>query len=470
MVDDRPTQEVSQESMASLREAGGDVFALVIAFSREEPARVGEVLLVPGPRVLGRGGARPDDPLPRALPLRQRPGHDDATGPLIAERLSRLQLRLEPRAESLLATSLGRLRMRVNGVPAASGEVVAGDVLALEEELVLLVARRPPTLPRSRSWPAALRFAFGAADPGGLVGEGPAAWELRDQIAFAAKAGAHALVHGASGAGKELAAQGIHALSARAGKALVARNAATFPEGLIDAELFGNVKNYPNPGMPERLGLIGEADGTTLFLDEIGELPSHLQAHLLRVLDAKGEYQRLGEAKLRRADLRLVATTNRDPESLKHDLAARLTLRLEVPPLDERREDLPLLLAHQARKAAAKLGLEPPVTGARLVEALLRHPFKLNVRELDQIVWQSLSESRPGRLELTPRVEHLLKVEEPAEEEARHRPEPTKDELSAALAQAAGNVTRAARSLGLKNRYVLYRLMRKHGLVSPEGA
>src|SRR5262249_14365097 len=160
------------------------------------------------------------------------------------------------------------------------------------------------------------------------------------------------LIHGPSGTGKELAARAVHALSRRAKRPLVARNAATLPPGLVDAELFGNVKNYPNPGTPERPGLIAQADGGTLFLDEIGELPWDLQAHLLRVLDAGGESHRLGEATARRASIRLVAATNRAPGELKHDLLARLTLRLVMPELAARPEDIPLLVRHLLRRAA----------------------------------------------------------------------------------------------------------------------
>ncbi len=137
-------------------------------------------------------------------------------------------------------------------------------------------------------------------------------WQMRERIAFAANAGKHVLLHGESGTGKELAARALHALSSRAGKPFVSRNAATLPSGLIDAELFGSARNYPNAGMPERAGLVGQADGGTLFLDEIAEIPAEQQAHLLRVLDADGEYQRLGEATTRRSDLVLVGATNRD--------------------------------------------------------------------------------------------------------------------------------------------------------------
>src|SRR5262249_38405316 len=205
---------------------------------------------------------------------------------------------------------------------------------------------RPLEMPVMRASSEAASFAFGAADTHGIVGESPAAWALRDTVAFAARSVGHVLIHGESGVGKELVARAIHALSARRARPLGARNAATFPEALVDAELFGNAKNYPNPGMIEREGVVGEADGSTLFLDEIGELPAALQAHLLRVLDRGGEYQRLGEPRVRRADLRVVAATNRSIDELKHDLAARLTLRVEVPSLADRREDIPLLARH----------------------------------------------------------------------------------------------------------------------------
>ncbi len=120
----------------------------------------------------------------------------------------------------------------------------------------------------------------------------------------------------------------------------------------MDAELFGHAKNYPNQGSPERRGLVGEADGGTLFLDEFAELPASLQAHLLRVLD-DGEYHRLGDARARRADLRLIAATNRPEQSLKHDVLARLKARIAVPDFDARREDIPLLVAHLLRRQAA---------------------------------------------------------------------------------------------------------------------
>src|SRR5262249_52388775 len=156
------------------------------------------------------------------------------------------------------------------------------------------------------------------------------AWELRREIALLGSSEEHVLILGESGSGKELVARALHASSRRSTKPLIARNAATFPAGLVDAELFGTAANYPNTGSPERPGLFGQARGSTLFLDEIGELPQDLQAHLLRVLDGAGEYQRLGESRSRTADVRLIGATNRSIDALKIDFAARFKLRLRT--------------------------------------------------------------------------------------------------------------------------------------------
>ncbi|MFT3766987.1 MAG: sigma 54-interacting transcriptional regulator [Minicystis sp.] len=398
MTDDRSTIDGTLDgfTLPVRRREEAPVLALAVAWSREEPHRVGEIAIIDSEQVLGRGGARPDDALPRVRLQRQRPGGTTMMEPIDSLRISRLQLRLRPRGGVLEVKSIGRCPLLVNGELAESAEVEPGDTLHLKNELLLMVTRRPERMPPLRSFPDR-DVPFGVADPFGLVGETPAAWAMRDMLAFAARADGHVLVRGPSGSGKELAAGAIHRLSARGDKPLVARNAATFPPGLVDAELFGNVKNYPNPGTAEREGIIGEADGSTLFLDEIGELPAELQAHLLRVLDRRGEYQRLGESRMRRADLRVVAATNRAVEELKHDFAARFTLRVEVPPLAERREDIPLLVRHLLRRAAAgnedvrrnffeaRGGHEPEARIApELIERLLRHPLRTNTRDLEQ--------------------------------------------------------------------------------------
>ena len=217
--------------------------------------------------------------------------------PLVGLPLSRRQLTVRPNGANLVVERVGRCALLVNGLPAERAAVVPGDTILLRGQLLLFCTRRVPSIPKTVYFLDASFGPFGEPDRVGILGEAPGTWQMREQVAFAANAGKHVLLHGESGTGKELAARAVHTLSPRSGRAFVSRNAATLPSGLIDAELFGNAKNYPNPGMVERAGLIGQADGGTLFLDEIAEIPLEQYAHLLRVLDSDGEYQRLGEAK-----------------------------------------------------------------------------------------------------------------------------------------------------------------------------
>jgi two-component system nitrogen regulation response regulator GlnG/two-component system response regulator HydG len=361
--------------------------------------------------------------------------------------------------------------MRIDGVTTEAGSVGAGHVLALEDQIVLACVARPQAMPEGN---ADTSFEFGGPDAHGLVGESAAVWTLREEIAFVARHAKHVLLLGDSGAGKELVARAIHAESSRANRPLVARNAATLPPTLADAELFGHARNYPNAGMPERLGLLGEAEGGTLFLDEAGELPSDLQAHLLRVLDSSGEYHRLGESAMRRADVRLIAATNRPEASLKHDFAARFLLKLRVPGIAERREDVPLLARHLLRRAAMAdptLGQRffggwggpapEPRIDPRLIELFLVHDFLHNVRELEALLWTAMAKSRDGYIALVSDVEERLAVTRPP---AAMAAELTKERIIEALDAHEGNQERAFRALGLRSRDALYRLIKKHGI------
>jgi two-component system nitrogen regulation response regulator GlnG/two-component system response regulator HydG len=261
-------------------------------------------------------------------------------------------------------------------------------------------------------------------------------------------------------------------MSERGTRSITTRNAATFPESLVDAELFGTARNYPNPGMPERPGLIGEANGSTLFLDEIGELSHTMQAHLLRVLDRGGEYQRLGDSRRMTADLRLVAATNRDASTLKHDFAARLPLRIKLPGLNERLDDLPLLIRHLLLRLCQSTGnlldrfferragnVAEPRIDPDLVELLLRHRYTTHTRELERLLWLALSTSPDDYVAATDELRAEL-----GNAVNETEIEPDRAAIESALETAKGNVTRATRLLGLRNRYVLYRLMRKVGL------
>ena len=451
---------------------------LVVCWTASEPDRIGQVL-APSKiaAIFGRGVARDDDGAPRLLLARHRPGSIVHAEPFENPFLSRRHLSLSREGDGLRVENLGKRTMTVNGREATSALVVDGDLVEIEDVVLFRASRRLTPMPPLKN--AVPLHPFGKADAHGIVGESPAAWALRDELAFAAGRDVHVLLLGVSGSGKELAANAIHALSSRRSRRLVARNAATLPASLIDAELFGHAAGYPNAGMPERPGLIGEADGSTLFLDEIGELSSELQAHLLRVLDGHGEYQRLGEARRRMADFRLVGATNRDVSSLKHDFAARLTLRVRVPALMDRIDDVPLLVRHLLHATAAKdpsMGARffsswdgttgEPRLSADLVAALLRHKYETDVRELSTLLWRSLATSPGGRLALTEPLHAELGVpDEKPEQDAR---EVSADDVRRALEKHKGIQAQAWRELGLKSRYALYRLMRKYGIASDE--
>jgi len=328
---------------------------------------------------------------------------------------------------------------------------------------MLLVSRRPA------DWSNQPHTAkdFGTADASGIVGESVAAWALRQQVAFTAQNRAPVLVHGASGSGKELVAQAIHRASSYAARPLVARNAATLPEALIDAELFGNLKNYPNPGMPERPGLFGEADGSSLLLDEIGELPQAMQAHLLRVMDS-GEYQRLGEARPRITQARLIGATNRELSQLKHDLLARFTLRVSVSGLDERRDDIMLIARHLVRSFAAEnpdlrdmfFVDDEPRFDPGLVRSLVLARYTTHVRELAEILWRSIAASPGPSLQLAP-SESLLPPREVAEKPSVDIKRLTREQVLEALERCDGVRERTWRELGLSSRHQLKRLLKR---------
>ncbi len=452
---------------------GASAPALVLVWSEGEPGRVGQVLVLPlAVRVPVSIGRALDPGEDGALPLvfrRLRPHAAETTGPFGAARISRYQVRLLLGAdESLHVEHTGRGALQVQGAPAQRATLRHGDVLWVVGRFMLLYSRRPVDWPRGDRFGAP--FPFGAADGSGLVGESVAAWNLRRQVAFLAARGEHALVYGPSGSGKELVVRAIHAASSRGNLPLVARNAATIPESLIDAELFGNLKNYPNPGMADRVGLLGEADGSTLFLDEIGELSHTLQAHLLRVMDS-GEYQRLGEAARRTTRARLIAATNRDPAVLKHDLLARFAHRLRVPGLGERPEDVPLIARHQLRQFAAEdpglrrffVGEEPRLS-PQLAHALVRHAFTTHTRELSEILWRSIAGRRGATIELPPDFEPSAA---PAPRESAESIDPkglSREQIVAALTRHNGVRGLGRRELGLRSRDQLKRLLKKYDI------
>jgi transcriptional regulator with GAF, ATPase, and Fis domain len=457
-----------------------EVLGLVIVWSANA-GECGRVVLIPPvpvgrPYVLGRGEPNAADPHSRLLPQEDRPGGECRATPLESPRISRAQLLLEQRPNGeLVARNIGKARMLHNDEASQSATLVLGDTLQLGSQLLLLCVRRAAWL---RPMPPDFVFPrFGRPDANGIAGESAAIWSLRQQLEFAASQLEHVLVSGESGTGKELLARALHARSSRAGRALVSRNASTFPETLIDVELFGNAKNYPNPGTPERPGLFGQALDSSLFLDEIAELPQALQTHLLRVLD-RGEYQRLGEAQSRHANVRLIGATNR-PALLRSDLAARFKIGIHSPGFDERREDIPFLVHVSLRsmasaRASSALRFFPnedledePRVSLALMLMLVRRRYVTHFRELEAVLWKSINQS-PGDTLEPPKDE--LAVAAPAdasesEGDAVVDPASLSPELvHSALQRNNWVVEQTWRELGLSSRHVLARLMARHGL------
>lgn len=472
-----------------------EAFALVIVWSAEGAQRLGELAWVTGARpwILGRGLRGGEDQGKRLLFGRQLPDSWSPTGPLTEPSISRHQLTIHLSRGALSVGVVGRCPTFINGeLIKESAQLSAGDLITFKNQVMLLCVERLTTIP---AMPASTDgqwrdHQFGQPDSCGMVGESAAIWELRARLASLGSLDEHALILGESGAGKELAAQSIHKLSSRSQYPFVSRNAATIPDSLIDAELFGHAQNFPNPGMPERPGLLGSAHRGSLFLDEIGDLPQPAQTHLLRVMDNDGEYQRLGESQIRSADVRLIAATNRELEVFRADLLARFMVRVELSGLDKRCEDIPLLAQHLLRLALddspslsrfqdSKTGhfrLDP-----KLIEKLLKWPYTTHIRELKRLLMESASMSTdqyisgafielPERRTSEAGPHAGSQVGSQAGSQATSTQPPvhndleslTKDDIIEALAETQGNVTRAARVLELSSRYALIRLLKKY--------
>ena len=245
--------------------------------------------------------------------------------------------------------------------------------------------------------------AEGPATADALVGEAPAMQQLFRAIGRLAQAPLSVLVTGETGTGKELVARALHRESPRARKPFVALNTAAIPAELLESELFGHEAGAFTGAQRRHVGRFEQADGGTLFLDEIGDMPASLQTRLLRVL-AEGEFFRVGGRELIRVDVRVVAATHQDLEGLvaqgkfRADLLHRLdVVRLRLPPLRERREDIPRLAERFLRQAALEFDAAPKRLGKATLARLQAHAWPGNVRELENLCWR-LAALAPGEV------------------------------------------------------------------------
>jgi DNA-binding NtrC family response regulator len=286
-------------------------------------------------------------------------------------------------------------------------------------------------------------------------------------IARVGPSDANVLITGEHGTGKGLVAQALHAASARARRPMVTINAGGVSEGVFESELFGHVKGAFTDARQDRIGRFEMADASTLFLDEIANVPASQQQKLLRVLE-RGEFERLGSSTTRRADVRLISATNADIDAevasgrFRQDLLFRLnTVELHLPPLRDRREDIPVLADHFLAVHAARYRKALTGFDSAVVHALSEYPWPGNVRELDHAIERAVLMAPAERI----RASDLLLRS--GRESPVQMDEMSLEEVEAFLIKKAlarhGSVTQAARALGL-SRSALYRRLERYGL------
>ena len=302
-----------------------------------------------------------------------------------------------------------------------------------------------------------------------IIGGSPAMGHVMDLVGSVSETEASVVIRGESGTGKELIARAIHAASPRRFFPIVAVNCGAIPETLLESELFGHEKGAFTGAHYRRKGKIELANGGTLFLDEIGEIPPKMQVDLLRVLESH-RFTRLGGTQEIESDFRLVCATNRDLETLvreeafREDLYYRINVfSIELPPLRERLEDIPLLTEHFVDKYAQSMGKPPKGVTDEAVELLRSYDWPGNVRELENAIERAMVVGQGNRI----RPEDLpLRVEQEAVRPRNRSLESLESaHIARVLREESGNVSQAARVLGI-DRGTLYNKIKKYGIPS----
>src|ERR1700731_4894425 len=299
--------------------------------------------------------------------------------------------------------------------------------------------------------------------------------EIDELIGAMAPSEANVLITGESGTGKEVIANDIHTRSRRAEKPMIKLNCAAFPQTMIEGELFGYVKGAFTGATNDFSGMIAAAGGSTLFLDEISEMPPDLQTRFLRVLQER-EYRPLGSTKTLKADFRVIAATNRPIASalaenrLRADLYYRLnTFQIEIPPLRERKEDIPPLVSTFLRRFAQELSKEEPVIAPEAFQKLLDYSWPGNVRELQNAMEYAVVLARQNKIsvkELPAEVQLPAVLQQTVRSNnggVQNLDDMEREAIIAALAQCHGNKKKAAQVLGIQ-RPTLYNKMKRYAI------
>ncbi len=302
----------------------------------------------------------------------------------------------------------------------------------------------------------------------GIIGQSPAIRNVLEQVCIVAPTDATVLLHGETGTGKELVARAIHNLSSRARRNFVRMNCAAIPSGLLESELFGHERGAFTGALMQKKGRFELADHGSLFLDEIGDISLELQPKLLRAVQEQ-EFERLGSANTISVNVRIIAATHRDlsamirDEKFREDLFYRLNVfPIEIPPLRERREDIPLLVNYFASKFSRRMGRQITSIPKATMEALTNNAWPGNVRELANFIERAVILS-PGQELKVPTGELLVEYRSTVPTESSTFREAERqviiDALSASSGRVAGNGG-AAQRLGLKRTTLQHKIRR----------
>jgi len=380
---------------------------------------------------------------------------------------------VNPEVAVIVMTAYGNIETAVQAMKAGADDYLTKP-LHLEElrHKIQRICERLRLYAENRELRAALESRHRIE---GIIGDSGQMLEVISLVRRVAASEATVLIRGESGTGKELIAKAIHFAGPRAARALIRVNCAALPEALLESELFGHEKGAFTGAVATRKGRFELADGGTLFLDEIGDLPLHLQAKLLRVLQEK-EFERVGSNQTLKVNVRLLSATHRDLEALiksgrfREDLYYRLNVvTIVLPPLRERRQDIPGLMDHFLKHFAEKNGKAVRGFSHDARQALLRYDYPGNVRELENLIERAVVLTRNdviGRgdlpLTLEESEEKIDKENLTAAVEGLER-----QMIKEALTRAGGIQTRAADSLGITERALRYKL-KKYGLQGEE--
>ena len=368
----------------------------------------------------------------------------------------------------VVMTAWGNIELAVEAMRRGAGDFIQKP---WENARLLSVLQTQMDLHRSRKraqWLEAENRILRAEGAPDFIASAPSMRQVLELMARVGPSDANVLITGEHGTGKEIVAHTLHRLSSRSDRPLVAVNTGALSEGIFESEIFGHVKGAFTDARTDRIGRFELANGGTLFLDEIANVPARQQAKLLRVLET-GEIERVGSSKTIKVNVRVLSATNADLRAecaagrFREDLLFRMnTVEIHIPPLRERREDIPALAAHFVDRYVTRYrrslkGFEPTA-----MQAMLQHPWPGNVRELDHTIERAVLMARSERIEVS---DLGLSV---SRSTGQSLDEMSLEAVEAvlirkALSRSSGNVSHAADALGI-SRGALYRRMEKYGL------